>query len=159
MPKQNEKAGILRKAGRVATKVGKFYLWTVTGNFDERKREFRRLKDGVHRILNRKFRTETFDEAVSRKGITDQQLQDQAKYLAAMAFLYALVAGIAFLFLLGAGYTPHPMNHLLMATGVFCLALTKFLGCRFRVAQIKRRQLFSFGTWITGRAGVQGRQQ
>ena len=147
----NQKRGVLRATGRAVKAVGRAYVWSITGNWDERKQEMARLRAGIARLLNGKYRVETFDEAVARRGVSEADLQRQARELSALGMLYGMVSLLAVLFACGAGLTPHPWNHLVTAAGVFVVAFSKFLGTRFRVAQIERRQLFSFKDWLTRR--------
>lgn len=145
--------GVFARGARAARRVGGFYLWTVTGDLKERKDDFKRIKARVDGILNRKFRHETFDDAIARLALTDDDLNGRADYLASLAFLFGLIAVLSLMFLLATPWSPSPANHAAMSFGVACLSGSKYLATRFRVAQIRQRQFFEFKDWILRRTG------
>ncbi|MDH0342146.1 hypothetical protein [Chromobacterium haemolyticum] len=150
---EEKRPGIFVRTGRVVKRVGGFYLWTVAGNLQERKDELKRIKEGVHAILHRKYRTETFADAIARKGLSSADLEQRAKTLAAYGFLYGLITLIAIVFLFATPLSPRPINHALMSSGVAIVAGTKVLAIRFRVAQIRARSFFEFKEWLWGKKG------
>ncbi|KAG0166433.1 hypothetical protein DFQ30_007198 [Apophysomyces sp. BC1015] len=119
-------------AARVAKRVGGFYAWTVAGDLQERKDDFKWIKARLDGILNRRFRHESFDEAVARLGLTDEDLKKRTDYLASLGFLFGLITALALLFLAATPLSPSPLNHALMSSGVACVAGTKYLAIRFR---------------------------
>jgi hypothetical protein len=149
----SDRPGILARTGRGVKKVARAYVWTITGDLKERKEDFRRIKDGLDRILNRRYRHESFEDAIARAKVTDSDLAKRADFLSAMAFLYGLVSAISLLFLLATKFSPNPINHALMSTGVALVSGSRYLAVRFRVAQIRARELFSFKEWILGQKG------
>lgn len=151
---KEKRAGVFVRTARAAKRVGGFYLWTVTGSLQERKDDINRIKDGVNSILNRRYRNETFEEAVERKGLSEKDLAQRADSIAALAFLYGLITLISILFLLATPLSPSPINHALMSAGVSFVAGSKFLAARFRVAQIRSRSFFDFKEWLCGRKGA-----
>lgn len=151
---KEKRPGIFARTARAAKRVGGFYLWTVAGDLQERKDDFKRIKDGVNNILNRSYRNESFEDAVARKGLTEKDLVERANSIAALGFLYGLITVIAFLFLLATPLSAHPINHALMSVGVSFVAGSKFLASRFRVAQIRARSFFDFKEWLYGRKGA-----
>lgn len=151
---KEKRPGIFVRTARAAKRVGGFYLWTVTGNLQERKDDIKRIKDGVNSILNRSYRSETFEDAVARKGLSEKDLAQRADSIAALGFLYGLITLIAILFLLATPLSPSPINHALMSAGVSFVAGSKFLAARFRVAQIRSRSFFDFKEWLWGRKGA-----
>jgi hypothetical protein len=155
--KKPAKPGIMARTGRGVKWLGRAYFWTVAGNLKEVRENTKRIKDGVKGLLNRKYRHETFDEAVARLRLPQRALDDRANRLAAMAFLYGLIASIALLFLVLTPWVGPSLwakiNHAAMSFGVCFVAAAKFITTRFRVAQIRRRKFFEFKDWLFGREG------
>jgi len=147
-----KKPGFFARSASAVKWTGRAYVWTVTGDLGELKKNTKRIKDGVKGILHRKYRNETFEEAVARLGLPRKALDERANQLAAMGFLYGLIATIALLFLLA---TPlvglslwDRLNHAALSFGVLFVAAAKFATTMFRVAQIRRRKFFGFKEWL-----------
>lgn len=153
MAEKGKRPGVIARSARVAKRVGGFYAWTVTGDLQERKEDFKRIKARLDGILNRRFRHESFDEAVARLGLSDEDLKKRADYLASLGFLFGLISALALLFLAATPLSPSPLNHALMSSGVVFVAGTKYLAIRFRVAQIRKRAFFEFKDWVLRREG------
>ncbi len=142
---------LLGKVAGGAKKVGRFYVWTITGDLNELKENTKSIKDRFSGILHREYRNETFEQAVERLRVTDRDLAERLSHLSGIAFLYGLVAAIAFLFFLATPLSVNPLNHGMMSFGVGFMSGAKFLTTRFRMAQIRARELFGFKEWLLGK--------
>jgi len=147
-----KKSGVFIRSANAVKRAGRAYAWTVTGDLGELKENTKRIKDGVKGILHRKYRNESFDEAVARLRLPRKALEERANQLAAMAFLYGLIAAIALLFLSATPLVGHVwwdrLNHAAMSFGVFFVAVAKCVTTRFRAAQIRQRKFFEFKEWL-----------
>ncbi len=150
----NKKQGLFSRAAKTARHIGSFYIWTVAGNFKELRDNTKRIKDGFKGILNRHYRHESFEDVVQRLNLSEDDLNQRADFLAALAFLFGLIAVIAFFFLLATPLSPSPINHAMMSFGVAFVAGAKYVTTRFRVAQIRARNFFDFSAWFTRNTGA-----
>ena len=136
-----EKKGIIRSAGSA-------YVWSIAGDWSEVKENAGKLRARLHELRNRRYREETFDDAVKRLDITKERLHQRHDQLLGLSIIYALICIVVFGFLCATQFSPHPINHALMSIGVMLLAGSKFITARFRVAQIRSGQLFGFKEWL-----------
>ena len=144
----NKRPGIFTRSARAAKRVGAFYIWTVTGNLDDLKANTKNIKEGVKGILNRRYRRESFDDAVRRLKLSENDLNARVDHLSALAFLFGLITLIALIFVVVTPLSHSPVNHALMSIGVMVVAGAKLLTTRFRIAQIKNRKFFEFKDWL-----------
>lgn len=142
-----------QKAAGVLRRVGGAYVWSVAGDWREVRENAGRLSERLKGLRNRQYRSERFAEAVERLGLTEAALRKRQDQLSGLAVLYEVIAGLALLFIMAAPFSEHPINHALMSIGVAGVAGAKFLAARFRVAQIRARELFGFKDWLFGRVG------
>lgn len=154
MAEVNNKGGALRKAGQATAWLGRKWVWTVTGDWREARQNAKRIYDLLKSLTGRRYREESFSEAVSRLRLSDEDLKARSRYLHALSILFGLMAVVAGFFLALVPWSPSPINHALMSLGVFALSATRFLVARFRVAQIRERRLFDFKSWLLRREGV-----
>lgn len=137
------KKGIIRRAGSA-------YVWSIAGDWQEVKENAGRLRARLAALRNFKYRDESFGDAVSRLGLTKEQLHRRHDQLFGLSIVYGLIVIVALGFLCATPYSPHPINHALMSVGVTVLAGSKFITARFRVAQIRYGRLFGFKEWLLG---------
>lgn len=137
------KKGIIRRAGSA-------YAWSIAGDWQEVKENAGRLRARLAALRNFKNRKESFGDAVSRLGLTKEQLHHRHDQLFGLSVIYGLIVIVALGFLCATPYSPHPINHALMSVGVTILAGSKFITARFRVAQIRAGHLFGFKEWLLG---------
>lgn len=140
-----------QKVKGAARRVGKAYIWSVAGDWREVRENFSRLRARLDELRNPKYRNESFDDAVSRLGLTKAELHRRHDQLLGLSAIYGLIVLVAIGFLCLAPYSSHPINHALMSLGVIIVAGSKFLASRFRVAQIRAGQLFGFKEWLLGK--------
>lgn len=142
------------KAKLVARRVGKAYIWSIAGDWREVRENFGRVSDRLAALRNPKYRAESFDEAVIRLGLTQEQLHRRHDQLFGLSVIYALIVIVALGFLCATSYSPHPVSHALMSIGVMAVSGSKFIAARFRVAQIRAGRLFGFRQWLIGRTDL-----
>lgn len=140
--------GLISFTAKAAKKIGRGYIWSITGDLDEVKQNFRNARDRMHGMLNREFRHETFEEAIQRLGLSKQDIEDKRRQFDLMAFFYGLLSLLCFLYMLMAPFSPHPIAHGFLMFGVFVVFFTKYIGFRFRIAQIRAQQFFEFKDWL-----------
>lgn len=132
-------------------RVGKAYVWSVAGDWSEVRENASRVGQRLRGLLGRKYRDESFADAVDRLGLSQESLRQRHDQLAGLSIVYGVIVVVALGFF---GVTPlsdHPFSHALMSLGTAILAGTKFLAARFRVAQIRAGQLFGFWEWLFGK--------
>lgn len=139
---------MLGKVVGVTKRVGKAYVWSITGDLKEVRENAQRLRDRIHGLMHRKYAQESFEDAVERFGISAQDLKKRHDMLSALSLLYGAIFIVALISLGASFFSPHPVNHALMSVGVMLIAGTKFLAARFRLDQIRQRKLFSFKGWF-----------
>jgi hypothetical protein len=141
----------LRKTGAAVRRVGTAYVWSITGDWREVRENAERVSNRLQGMWRRKYREESFTEAVERLQLTDECLKQRHRQLANLSILYALIVVVALFFLSATPLSDHPFNHALMSVSAIIVASTKFMAARFRVAQIRAGQLFGFKEWIFGK--------
>ncbi len=134
----------------IVRRVGRAYVWSITGDWREVRENAGRLRDRLRALRNRRYRDEDFDEAVDRLGLSKESLRQRHDELTSLSVLYAVIVVIGLGFLAAAPQSEHPINHALMSIGVVIIAGSKCLVARFRVAQIKAQRFFGFGEWLKG---------
>jgi uncharacterized membrane protein (DUF485 family) len=117
--------------------VGRAYVWSIAGNFDEMKQNIKRIGKRLDQLKNHQYRQESFEEAIRRHGLSEENLKKKAEFLSAISSLYGLVAIISFMFLLFSYWYAHPYNHAVMSFGVLLIGSIRYLTIRFRIAQIR----------------------
>lgn len=145
---EQPKKGALRAVGRSVLWVGRKYVWTVTGNLEELRKNSKALAARFSDLRNRRYRNETFEETVERLGLSDTDLHTRKRFLGALSVLYGMVTAMAILFLCLAPLSQSPISHAVLSFGVTFLSVSKLLATRFRVAQIRERRLMSFKAWL-----------
>lgn len=133
--------------------VGRAYIWSVAGDWSEVRENAGRVRQRLRSLVGRKYRKESFSDAVDRLELTNEILRQRHNQLAGLSIVYGLIIIVALGFLCVTPLSDHPFNHALMSLGTIILAGTKFLAARFRVAQIRAGQLFGFWGWLFGQAG------
>ncbi len=136
-------------------RVGKAYVWSVAGDWSEVRENAERVRQRLRGMLRRRYRRESFAEAVDRLGLTNEALRQRHDQLAGLSVVYGLIAVVALGFFAATPLSDHPFSHALMSLGTVVLAGTKLLAARFRVAQIRAGQLFGFWEWLFGRTGAE----
>ena len=142
------KKGIIRRAGSA-------YAWSIAGDWREVRENFGKLRARLAELRNAQYLDESFNEAVDRLGLTQAQLHQRHDQLFGLSVIYGLIVMVAFGFLCATTYSPHPINHALMSSGVIIVAGSKFITARFRVAQIRAGRLFGFKEWLFGKTDHQ----
>lgn len=140
---KERKKGIIRRAGSA-------YAWSIAGDWREVRENFGKLRARLAELRNAQYLDESFAEAVDRLGLTRAQLHQRHDKLFGLSVIYGLIVLVAFVFLCATTYSPHPINHALMSSGVIIVAGSKFITARFRVAQIRAGRLFGFKEWLLG---------
>lgn len=149
--------GLINKAARGAGWVARGWsysigLTTLAGSFVRIGRD---VSSAVRAGTSKKqqYRVETFQDAVERLALTDKDLAERYSELSGMAFLYGFVTLIALVFFMLTPLSAHPFNNFLMSLGVAWMSGAKWVTTRFRMAQIRSRELFGFWDWFFGRTG------
>ena len=108
----------------------------------------RKLADGPHN-----YRHETFQDAVDRLGLDETHLIRQARVFnfRALSWLAALL--LATVWLAGAAWSDAPLLHVIMCLGAMTMTFAKAITWRFRFAQIRDAELYSFGPWFWSLGG------
>lgn len=103
----------------------------------------RKLKDGPQN-----YRHETFREAVERLGLDEEHLIRQARAfnLRAHSWFAALMLSTAWLAAIP--LSDAPWSHALVCVGAMSMTFAKAITNRFRFAQIRDAELYSFGPWF-----------
>lgn len=140
-----------QKTKTAIRRVGKAYVWSVTGDWSEVRENAERVHQRLRGLLHRKHRRESFAEAVDRLELTNEMLRQRHDQLAGLSVVYGLIVVTALGFFAASPLSDHPFSHALMSLGAVVLAGTKLLAARFRVAQIRAGQLFGFWEWLFGR--------
>lgn len=100
--------------------------------------------------VSKSERQETFEEALERLGLTEEEIQERYKVFNRMAWL------MVFMFFLGAVYTIYlaktaSLTILLASFGILVFLFALFMRYSFWAYQIKERRLgSSFSDWMRG---------
>lgn len=143
---QPKKPGILRRG---AGRVGRFVRFSLVGDVSEVKQTHAFFKARVDRVLNasKYARTETFEQACERLGLSDRDVIRRASELRSAAVLYWGVAAIAFAIFCATPFVDNPLSHGLASFMVMCVALAKASVLRWRQAQCEHRSLMPYGAY------------
>jgi hypothetical protein len=144
--KQKQKRGIVR---RVA--VGTFNAWSYSVGLTSLGRTVGRIGGNVGKAadqLRRKqnHRKETFEDAVARLGLDEEDLIRQALIFRKYAVWYFVATMLATAWLAYAPYTSHPVSAVFVTTGIVIVTASKWLTWNFRFCQVRDRDL-SCGFW------------
>lgn len=140
-----------RRTRTAIARLSKAYVWSVAGDWSEVRENVGHVQQRLRALLGGKYRTESFEDAVDRLGLTNETLKRRHDQLAGLSIIYGIIVIVALLFLAATPISDHPFNHALMSLGTAILAGTKFLSARFRVSQIRAGDLFGFWQWLFGR--------
>ncbi|MGZ1522175.1 hypothetical protein [Xanthomonas citri] len=145
-----QSVGRLQKARGMLRRVGGLYTYSLVGDLSGEVERKRNLWRALHDMATgkRAGRSETFAQAVRRSGADDDALQARIKTLGRMAMLYFIVAGVAFLMLLASPWVAKPLSQFLMSLGVFAMCSARGVAARFRMFQIRNRELVGFREWL-----------
>ncbi len=150
--------GLMTKVGKGAGWVGRSWAYSIgltslAGSFARIGRSMSAAVRAGAGVSKKQYRVETFQAAVERLALTDNDLAERFSQLSGISFLYGLVTVIALVFFLLTPLSQHPINNFMMSLGVAWMSGAKFVTTRFRMAQIRSHELFGFGDWFFGRTG------
>ncbi|ARU31737.1 hypothetical protein CAP31_08620 [Sulfuriferula sp. AH1] len=157
---QPQKRGLVWLIKQSAVGLGKGWAWSLglTSLKNEGVRIASNVSDlgaYVHRKLTEQptCRHESFNDAVDRLGLTEEDLIRQAKIFNSRAANWFLSAAIGLLWMAFLPTSNSPFSHFLLCFGIILMSSAKAVTWRFRFCQIREEQLFGFGEWLRGEAG------
>ena len=144
--------GALKRAGGAVRWVGRAAAYSIIGDrkafVEERRRNFGLIRGFIDQLRSRRARRETFAEAMQRQQISEgdlisieASLVKQARwYVAAMAIVLAVFCLLP--------WVRSPISHitLCVSLGGYCGVI--LMRVRFRLAQVRARELFPLSTWL-----------
>lgn len=148
------KPGLFRRVGRGARGLGRLYVRAQFGDmkgFVQEQKSFGAWLMNAMRLRSDR-RRETFEQAMQRLGLTEEDLAARRASLERMAWIYGVVAAIAFVFLVCSPWVEHALSQFLLSLGLFVLMGIRSATARFRVSQIRTRRLMGFVEWVKGEA-------
>lgn len=146
MAEKKQKRGLLRAGGR---------LWAESLGLPGLVETIKRLLRFIPRLLSllarRQPRVETFSQAVERTGVDEVEISRRAGAARGMADALTIVAFLCSAATVYGGLTAwsFPVVSLLALVATWCGAHA--ITWAFRAAQLRDRELFSFGDWLRGR--------
>ncbi len=149
---QQQKPGIVRR-GAGAIGKGWAYSLGLTGLYRDGQRIAGSLGAAAGkaaaalRSSPARYRRETFEEAVQRMGLSEQDLLKQARVFNTRVNSWILSMCLAVGWLLAITISDSPWSHALVCFGLIFLSAGKALCWRFRWCQIRDLELYSFGPW------------
>ena len=148
--KMPERSGLLGKARSGFGALGRLYTKAQFGDMQQFVEERRNFRGWLRsRIAPRTTkRHESFDEAVVRLGIGEDDVSERYKVLSRLAWTYGLVAGVALLMLVASPFVRHSASQFFISLGLLGVMGARCLISRFRMAEIRARRLMSFQEWI-----------
>lgn len=112
----------------------------------------RRLKNIAAAVSKkRRYRVETFSQAVERQGLTEQHIVTRMGQVKATADLLAMVSAVTLILLIVAVMRDWPFMAVSLLALVTTWAVLQMMVWRFRYDQIRHRELYGFKDWILGR--------
>ncbi|MGH8077274.1 MAG: hypothetical protein ACREPE_08125 [Lysobacter sp.] len=132
--------------GRTVGGAGRLLKRAYIGDTTEIQTTHRFVKERLHRALHpgEFAHNETFDQAVERLGVSEEDLVNRAAQLASSAMLYLIVAIISLLVFCLMPWAAHPISHAVMSGLVLVMALAKLSVVRWRQGQIQQRSLMDY---------------
>lgn len=153
MKQQQHKHGIARRTG-----VGLAKAWSYSLGITSLARTGQRIGGNlgalgkhVHRKLTdspANYRHESFEEAVDRLGLDEAHLVRQARAFNVRAISWLAALALATGWLAYLPWSNSPFLHFVLCLGLMFMAFAKSFTWRFRYAQIRDQELYSFGPWF-----------
>ncbi|OWQ61285.1 hypothetical protein CEE58_15765 [Stenotrophomonas maltophilia] len=156
--KPDSKGGVVKRFGKATVRgvsaAGRFWRWSligdVSGEVQRAKRVYSMLRDMLLRPAGAS-RHETFEQAVTRLALTSEDLTLQERALRRRDKVFVCTSVAAFCLIVVSPMSPRPLSQFAISVSLFAMCVCKSLVCRYRVAQIQNRELFSFRTWLLRR--------
>lgn len=150
-PSARKKPGAVVGAGRWLAKAS---LYSFVGDrkafIEERKRNFGMIRQLGESLRSRpeERRRETFDEAMTRQGLTAPDIKAIDVSLGRQSRIYMLALAVIFAVFCMLPWVRSPWTHIVLCVslGGYCGAI--LLRVRFRLAQVRAQELFPFMTWL-----------
>lgn len=144
MKKQSRVVRVVKGAGNTFLNVPG---WLGINSLKEPTKELIKQGKTIYSVPKSQ-RKETFEQAMERLNLTEQDLKQRKHYLHSQAFLSGAMALLVFIYGLYLLWNAYWLVSLI-ALGVMMLSLIKLCQARFWLTQIKKRRLgLSFKQWL-----------
>jgi hypothetical protein len=151
-PKKSVRQAVADSASSATRFVARAGLYSLVGDrkafMEERRRNLGLIRGFIEKLRPRRGLKETFAEAMARQGLTYTHLAEIEASLVRQSRIYSVALTVVLLVFCGLPWVSEPLSHIAMcfSLGAYCGAI--LFRVRFRLAQVRSRELFSLWTWL-----------